>query len=155
MEQEKKKRVRATWKMIRALEEKNTVLEETVKRLSSFSDIESAIRDNAIYRQAMINFSSMIRGRKEPAILLQGSKECDDFCSMVYDDIRKHWDDDVTSLKKKVKELKADLRRLSDILKSKREYIVTQSEVISNLENELHHERHRGFWSRVFNKHPR
>lgn len=47
-------------------------------------------RDIAVYEQAMINFLAMLRGsRRDPAVLLQGSKTANDLTDAVSREIKK------------------------------------------------------------------
>ena len=62
--------------------------------IKGLGNMEEVVRDNVCYRQAMINFSSMIRARRDPAILCQGSEDCEAMIKMVYNDIRNRWDED-------------------------------------------------------------
>lgn len=78
--------------------------------------IEEKERDLTICRQAMMNFSAMLRDDTyKPAILEQASEQIDDLIGLVYNDIRKamprikdeHWkDEQIKRLAAEVVELK-------------------------------------------------
>jgi hypothetical protein len=101
--------------------------------LKGLGDIESVIRDNQCYRQMMINASVMLRNKSlVPAILCQGTSECDDLCRMLYKDIVDFRDkNNADKLQKQVENLKFQLDAKN-----------FEIDRLNNL----------GFWKRVFFK---
>lgn len=149
--EEKKKRWRPSLTAYRALEKE---LEKLKSNMIDFSkiDIEEIVRDNTIYRQALINFSSMIRCKKEPALLVQGSEDCDFLIDVVYKDIKGRWNEDADklyiencTLTKSNKLLEDEIQRLRD-----------RNSELQNHNAKLFKEnrtlKNRSLWERIWNK---
>ena len=89
--------------------------------------IEEKERDIVVCKQAMVNFSAMLRNDKySPALLQDASPEVSDLLNMVYNDIRKvlprvreaHWkDEQIERLATEVKRLKS--RTLMERIRNK------------------------------------
>lgn len=147
--EQKKKRFRPTLRAYRELDRENKQLKEIV---NSLSDFETIVRDNTVYRQALINFSSMIRVRKDPALLIQASEECDGLIGIVYNDIKKRWDEDANKLKVENETLK----RSNKFLEDSRNRLEEENDELTHSNEELSFElkmlRKRSFLKRLFNK---
>lgn len=115
-------------------------------------DLEQIIIDNTIYRQALINFSAMVRVRKEPALLIQGSEECEGLVKLLYNDIKARWDEDADKLlienrayERSNELMEEELNRL----RAKCEELYSQNDA---LEKRLSLAENKSFLSRIFNR---
>lgn len=99
---EKKKRVRPTWTQVRELEAR---LKEQGAVIGKVGDMERIVRDNVAMKQAMVNFVTMLKEWRDPAILCQASEDCEFLIEKVYDEIRRRNEADCTEQKKGWKRL--------------------------------------------------
>lgn len=142
-------RFRPTVKMYRELEKENNSLKEL---LGKMGDMEGIVRDNTIYRQALLNFHQMMRKKRDPALLVQGSEECDCLISIVYKDIVQCINTDVPGLIADNNALKKSNDLMEKELDRLRSCIKERTTVIENLRGQLARIKIRNLWSRIINK---
>lgn len=147
--EQKKKRFRPSLTAYRELMMENIRLKGI---LGMLGDFETIVRDNAIYRQALINFSAMIRCKKDPAILIHGSDTCDCLIKILYDDIKKRWNEDSNKLYSENMAYERSNKILEDELERVRKTLAERDEEIRSLRAKIFRKKNESIFSRFFKK---
>ncbi|UKK52685.1 hypothetical protein [Prevotella sp. E2-28] len=147
--EENKKRWCPSLTAYRELEEKNRALNEIVAQLGNVSEV---VRENIVLRQAMMNFHTMIKSKKDPAILVQCGGMADSLIQLLYNDIKECRNADMNSLRIENKALSKYKVQLEEEIEKLRESLSESSNTIQAMDKEIYALCHRNLLERILNK---